>query len=306
MKLNIVYKDWLNSRKISDKIIEDFNLHSDGDRLVIPITNQHGVFLFNKYRRSPLDEKSPKYTYDKGGKLALLGFHECLDKKTVLWLEGELDALVAWSLNIPAVSGTGGALSVSQDWKQFFAEREVVICFDNDNAGGEGMVKALELAPHAKLMFLPDRPGIKDISDYVQNGGDLHALIKTARHFSSIEEILEDQAKRASVWQSTYFHDAYARRQEDYRKVAPTRERDPAIKDKLTRAKAFPIDSMLKFNHSGSTTCLWHSESEPSLHLYKDQNKCWCFGGCGRGYDAIDVYQKLHNCSFIEAVEALQ
>jgi hypothetical protein len=117
---------------------------------------------------------------------------------------------------------------------------------------------------------------------------------------------LEDQAKRASVWQSTYFHDAYARRQEDYRKVAPTRERDPAIKDKLTRAKAFPIDSMLKFNHSGSTTCLWHSESEPSLHLYKDQNKCWCFGGCGRGYDAIDVYQKLHNCSFIEAVEALQ
>jgi len=306
MQLNNVFKDWLHSRKISDKIIEDFNLYSERDRLVIPIHDKDGIFSFNKYRRHPLSESGPKYTYDKGGSLSLFGLHNALGSDTVLWCEGELDALVAWSLNIPAVSGTGGAMSIAEDWRPFFAERQVILCFDNDEAGGRGMAKALEVAPHSKVVFLPDRPGIKDISDYVAQGGDLHALLKTAKHLSSMEDITEDRAHRVSIFQSTHFHDAFITAHTEKYATREPIVRDPLIKDRIERAKTYPIRSLLPFNSSDSTRCLWHAEKEASLHYYENSNKCWCFGGCGRGYDVIDVYRKLHNCSFKEAIEALQ
>lgn len=307
MQLNKVFSDWLHARKITDAVIEMFELRVENDRLVIPVLNSHGIFLFNKYRRSPLSDEGPKYTYDKGGKLALYGADKIADKKTVLWCEGELDALVAWSVNIPAVSGTGGAMSISPQWIELFGNTniETIICFDNDPAGGEGMVKALELVPWAKVLFLPDKPGVKDISDYVAHGGNLNELVKSARTFSGVDDVLADKAERESKWMSVHFHTAYVKY---HTKPAPKarKERDPAIKDRVLRAKAYPIDELLQFNHSGSARCLFHNETEASLHYYKDQNKTWCFGGCGRGYDAIDIYQKLHNVSFMEAVKALQ
>jgi hypothetical protein len=300
-----IFTDFLNRRKITDKVIEDFSVHVSGDRLVIPVRLPDGTFSFNKYRRSPLSEEGPKYTYDKGGKLALYGAYEARDAERVLWVEGEMDALVAWSHNIPAVSGTGGAMSIGEEWRTFFADRDVTVCFDNDPAGGEGMAKALMLAPHAKVMFLPDRAGVKDISDYVTSGGDLAELLKTAKNFTCLEEVVADRAERAATWHSTYFHDAYIKMKT---KPAPKERapRDPQIKDKILRAKAYPIDEMVSFNGAGNARCLWHAEKTASLHYYREENKTWCFGGCGRGYDAIDVYMKLHHVGFKEAVKALQ
>lgn len=306
MQLNKVFSDWLHARKITDAVIEMFELRVENDRLVIPVIGRDGFFIFNKYRRSPLSDEGPKYTYDKGGKLALYGRIEAMGVKRVLWTEGELDTLVAWSCNIPAVSGTGGAMSIDDEWKNFFhPDMEIIICFDNDPAGGEGMVKALELVPWAKILFLPDKPGVKDISDYVAHGGNLNELVKSARTFSGLDDVMADKAERESKWMSVHFHTAYVKY---HTKPAPKarKERDPAIKDRVLRAKAYPIDELLQFNSSGSTRCLFHNETEASLHYYKEQNKTWCFGGCGRGYDAIDIYQKIHGVSFMEAVKKLQ
>lgn len=306
MQLNNVFSDWLHARKITDKVIEMFGLRVENDRLVIPVFGSDGIFIFNKYRRSPLSDEGPKYTYDKGGKLALFGQVESMGHAgPFLWTEGELDTLVAWSHNIPAFSGTGGAMSIDKNWDVFLGNKDVIICFDNDPAGGEGMVKALELIPTARVLFLPDKPGVKDISDYVSHGGNLNELIKSARTFSGIDEVVADRAERVSKWQSTYFHDAYIKHHTKPAKKerAP---RDPKIGDKVTRAKAYPIDELLTFNHHHKASCPFHSEATASLHYYREQNKTWCFGGCGRGYDAIDIYQKLNNCSFKEAVEKLQ
>lgn len=305
MKLNTLFIGWLHQRKISDTIIEKFGLHTLNERLVIPIKDFDGTFLFNKYRRSPLDENGPKYTYDRGGKLALYGAKEALNERRVLFVEGEADALVAWSHNIPAVSGTGGAMSIDKEWASFFADKEVIICFDNDPAGGEGMVKALEVAPHAKILFIPDKPNVKDISDYVAHGGNLHTLLGSAKHFSGIEDVRADMAERSSQWQSVHFHSAYIKHHTKPIRVSRAVP-DARLGDLLTRAKQFPITELVEFNSRGSTRCLWHSETEASLHYYPKQNKCWCFGGCGRGFDAIDVYQKLHGCGFKEAVNKLQ
>lgn len=306
MQLNNVFINWLKNRKISDEVIESFQLQTEGERLVIPVCNEHGIFSFNKYRRSPLVEYGSKYTYDKGGKVTLYGSDRIEGHSKVLITEGEIDTLVAWSANIPSVTSTGGALSFQAEWAELLKDKEVIICFDNDSAGGEGMVKTLSILPHAQVLFLPDRPGIKDISDFVSQGGNIHALLNTAKKLHSLEDVIEDRANRISLFQSTYFHDAYIKYHT--KPVIEKRERvvDSGTKDKIARAKEYPITELLPFNSSHNTRCLWHNERTASLHYYPQQNRCWCFGGCGRGYDAIDVYRKLNNVGFKDAVNALQ
>lgn len=306
MQLNIM-KDWMQRRKISDEVISEFKIHCGsnptfGECIVIPVCDDQGHFLFNKYRRNPTQDIKPKYLYDRGSKSALYGIHKAKDEKAILITEGEMDCLVAWSANIPAVSGTGGANTFLEEWGKYFIDKEVYICFDNDLAGGEGMVNALKVVPQAKIVFIPDRPGIKDISDYMQAGGDLNALLKTAKDLNTMEKVLEDRANRQSIWLSTFFHEAFVK--EHNKTVYIPRERDPNIKDKVLRAKDYPIDSFITFTRN-KAKCIWHNEKTESMHYYKDTNIVYCFG-CGKHGDAIDVYRQVHGCSFKEAIEKLQ
>lgn len=309
MQLNKVFQDWLNRRKISQKVIEDFKIEGgfnnilNGDCIVIPVSDENGNFLFNKYRRSPLDQVAPKYIYDKGGKVSLYGIDRVKNEKTILITEGEMDCLVAWSQNIPAVTSTGGSMSFQKEWADFFKDKEVILCFDNDPAGGEGMVRVLSIIQHAKILFIPDRAGVKDISDYVESGGSLNELIKTAKFLPSLEAIKENRADRISLWQSTYFHDAYIKEHEKPIKTAG--KKVVFETDRVLRAKLYPISELIDFT-SNKSRCLWHSEKSASLHYYKDTNTCYCFGMCGKVYDSIDVYRKIHNCSFNEAINNLQ
>lgn len=308
MQDNIIFKDWLSRRKISDSIISEFNVHwgsnpTFGECIVIPVHNENGKIIFNKYRRNPLQiDVKPKYLYDRGSKTALYGLHRIEDAKTVLVTEGEMDCLVAWSHNIPAVSGTGGANTFLEEWGKYFIDKEVILCFDNDLAGGEGMVNALKVIPHAKIVFIPDRAGVKDISDYVQNGGDLHSLLRTAVSLNTLEKVQEDKANRQSIWLSTFYHEAFIK--EHNKVVFEPRKRDQKITDKVLKAKDYPIDSMIEFNRN-KAKCIWHNEKDESMHYYVDSNTLYCFG-CGKFGDSIDVYKQIHNVSFKEAVEKLQ
>jgi len=299
--------DWLHRRKITNTVIEDFNVYwgtniTFGECIVIPIHDAIGNISFNKYRRNPLHDAKPKYLYDKGSSIVLYGAHKIKNEKTVLVTEGEFDALVAWSANIPAVSSTGGSLSFQSEWADLFKDKEVTLCFDNDLAGAEGMVKALKYIPHAKVVLIPDRPGVKDISDYVANGGDLRALIDTGKHFASIEQVAEDRANRVSLWLSTTFHDAYIK--EHSKPVYERKPRDPKITDKIERAKSYPIDELIEFKQN-KTHCIFHNEKTPSMVYYPKTNTCYCFG-CGKVADSIAVYRQINNCSFIEAIKKLQ
>lgn len=303
--MNKLFSDFLQKRKISQAVIEDFNIHSGenlqlGECIVIPIADADGNVIFNKYRRNPLDERKPKYVYDKGSSMHLFGWHKAKAEPTILVTEGEMDCLVAWSANVPAVSSTGGAMSFDPEWGKLFLGKEVILCFDNDDAGGMGMMRALKVIPHAKVLFLPDRPGIKDISDYVAGGGDLHALLKTAKFLHSLETVQENRAERASVWQNTFFHDAYIK--EHTKEVKPGKKRAD-VSDKILRAKAYPIDEMHEFKQN-KASCLWHSEKTASMTYFPRDNKVYCFG-CGAKADAIDMYRRLNNCSFNEAVAFL-
>lgn len=305
MQDNRVMYDWLTRRGITDSVISDFSIHWGthaviGDCIVIPVVNESGICTFNKYRRDPRIDAKPKYTYDQGGKVTLYGYWRAKDFDTILITEGEMDALVAWSAHIPAVSSTGGSLSFQSEWAQLLADKQVLLCFDNDEAGGKGLVRALSIVPHAKIVLLPDRPGIKDISDYVAGGGDLSELLRSAKHFSSIEDVIEDRSTRLALWQSTFFHDAYIPEHTTPSYVRKTSKDTTQIE----QAKTYPIPRLLTFKNR-SALCIFHSEKSPSLHYYPKTNTCYCFGGCGKAYDSIAIYRKLHDCSFKEAITFL-
>lgn len=298
-----IWRDWLHRRHITDGIIEDFGVHWGttpmGEGIVIPIFYENHVF--NKYRRDPLSDEKPKYMYDKGSKTALYGWERAKQYNQILVTEGELDCLVAWSANIPAVSSTSGSMTFLPEWAELLKDKEIILCFDNDAAGGEGMVRILGMIPTAKILFLPDRPGVKDISDYVQNGGDLNVLLKTARNFTSMEEIVNDRAERNSTWLSTHFHDAYTKK---YQEI-PRSRRKAESDDKIIKAKDYPISQLIKIPGSNSICCPFHNEKTPSCHYYERGNNLYCFGACGKGYDAIDVYMKVNGESFKSSVEWL-
>lgn len=299
-------KQWLLRRGITHEVIRMFGIrwgeHPQlGGCIFIPVFREDGAVAFNKYRRNPLDETKPKYIYDKGGKTTLYGWHLAKKEKRILITEGEMDALVAWSANIPAVSSTGGAMSFQDEWAELLKDKEVVICYDNDDAGAKGAVRTLSKIPHAKVLLIPEEVGIKDLSDYSARNGNIHDLLRTARHYLSIEEIKEEKARRASVWQSTRFHDAYI----DAHKVAVVSPSSSKTgpNSKLERAKAVPIINFLAFTNK-KALCIWHSERTPSLHYYSDKNKVYCWG-CGAHGDVIDVVRQIRGCSFKEAVDIL-
>lgn len=122
-----------------------------------------------------------------------------------------------------------------------------------------------------------------------------------------IDDIEEDKGERESLWESTFFHDAFLldqKKEREARKYANKPRKDYG--DDLQRAKSYPIHQLLKFDKQGNTRCIFHNEKTASLHYYPETNTCYCFGSCGKSFDAIDIYMKLHNVTFKEAVKKLK
>lgn len=303
--------DWLKRRGVSEDTIESFHIHTGNalgldNCLVIPIHNPDGTFSFNKYRRDPSDDRKPKYLYDKGGRVSLFGADHLSDTDTtVVITEGELDALVLWSRNIPAVSSTGGALSFQPEWVDLLNNKQVYVCLDNDDAGAEGMVKIHGYIPTARFVFIPEQAGVKDITDFIERGGDFARLMETALSYADETAIVNDMNRRSASWLPTRFHNAWIKRHHEQAQRTEFKGRSVVHDDRVLNAKAYPIANILKFNKLRKALCPFHKENTPSLHLYPKTNSTYCFGSCGKSYDSIAIYQKLHSVDFLTAVDDL-
>lgn len=71
----------------------------------------------------------------------------------------------------------------------------------------------------------------------------------------------------------------------------------------IQKAKDFPITQLLEFKH-GLTQCIFHNDSNPSMKYYQHQNKVHCFV-CNKSFDAIDIFMKINNLNFNEAIKRL-
>ncbi len=73
----------------------------------------------------------------------------------------------------------------------------------------------------------------------------------------------------------------------------------------IARAKEYPITELYEFNRSGTARCPFHSERTASFCYNKKNNTARCFGACQKTFDSIELYRRLNNVSFVEAVRNL-
>lgn len=321
-KLKKQIKEYLNERGISDFVLEDslISFNEYKNKITIPVLDKNKNVLFNKYRKNPFDNDdfTPKYTYDTGAKASLFNIHTIVDKdKPVIITEGEFDALCLTSAGIQAVSSTGGCGTFPVEWVEELKGYDIYICYDRDKAGIMGALKVQKLFPTAKIIMLPEFDG-KDITDYTKEFGLSNFLkLKTESWYiptGKVAKQYNDLANRALEFQ---------RQNPDYVLYTQNiiditlKERDENVRKKkklytlsegtgdITSAKRVPIDSIIEFSRDGFARCLFHDEKTSSMKYYKKDNKCHCFGQCGKSFDVIDIVKKLYNLSTLEAIKYL-
>lgn len=327
-------KNWLLARGISETVIDENNLKFEKDLLIIPIYDEKGSFLFNKYRRSPFVETGPKYTYAPGAAARLYMPASITNTGKMLIVEGELDALALVSHGYDAVSSTGGAGTFRKEWKAYLEGRQIYICYDNDTAGVAGTMRLLKLFPDARVVEIPETKGWKDISDFIAgNAAGLDALIEQAESWRLPPEISEapspKELKEGKSFCRTISDDLLIERQnrlkdgrsvafidklvevvvehyEDLLKKTTTKRGRPykLSSDALVNAKRVPITEYLQFDRQRKRVCIWHTEKTPSMVYYSKDNRVKCFG-CGRLGDVIDIVEQLHGLTKSEAIKKI-
>ena len=336
-------EQWLLDRGISKKIIETYLISYDGERIVIPLFDEEGNFLFNKYRRNPFQEDGAKYIYDKGASSVLYGFRPATHKTSeyLLWAdeiflcEGELDALALMSKNedVHAYSTTGGCGTFDPTWISSHIQK-VYICYDYDKAGIKGALNLNAILPNSKIIWLP-KEGM-DLTDFFVAGNSYEDFLELKENAESYEypvfppeefkykkqfdELIKYQKAKADDYLKVKRSLGQKRKntlhievliqmwlseaeKTEGRKKILNKPTKAQIENEVQRAKTVDIRTLIPFNHQGFAKCIFHNEKTASMKYYKD-NTFHCFG-CNKNGDAIDIVMKRDGLSFREALKKL-
>lgn len=275
-------ENWLLERGLTKWGIERARLRStQTGKLIIPIFDARGNFLYNKYRRNPRKSSGAKYTFDPGAVSTLYGL-SFLDKsqKSLVVCEGELDVLILMENGINAVCSTAGAATFKDEWFSLIQGYDTFFCFDNDAAGRNGLERVAQKHPEGKIrvISIPEELGNKaDVTDVILKRG-----------IGKFRELMRD---------FTYLQS----RQPEKKEVRVSINKRSG--SEVERARAYPIKNLVTFNERGYAKCIFHSERTPSMKIYAD-NHVYCFG-CSKHADAIAVVREMHNLSFEDAVKML-
>ena len=156
------------------------------NRLMFPVIDVRGDIV--GFGGRVLDKSEPKYmntpetiTYSK--RRILYGIH--LAKKTkrsnIILCEGNIDVITLHQAGFDnAVASMGTALTTEQTRLLSRYTKELVLCYDNDNAGRAATEKAIELLNNSeftvKVLNIPNRiedgqPVKQDVDDFIKNRG---------------------------------------------------------------------------------------------------------------------------------------
>jgi DNA primase len=289
-------------RGLSPPVIWNHQLGWNGSRITIPIFNRKNQLAFFKLARSPEGAgDEPKMLCWPAGECSaeLYGWEHLRSARParLVICEGEFDRLVLESRGIPAVTGTAGALVFPELWvKVLAAVPELFICFDRDDAGRTGARRVASLLPHARIVELPEAVG---------PGGDISdLLVRLGRSVGEFRMLLAD-AKPLPEGERT----PPSRLVESPLASNPARPGDL----RLERIKAaLPIEVIARqyvsFRSSGRTLvgkCIFHCDSQPSLVLYPDHGRFYCYG-CGAHGDVIQFLMEAECWDLPRALRELE
>jgi ribosomal protein L37AE/L43A len=140
---------YLHGRGIDDAAIQHFRLGvayiktgGGKERAVgIPYVDGETVLLV-KMRNLEEDKEKRRFQRTKGGESALFNAAGVRDRRRVVLVEGELDAISLWQSGITETASTslGAKGDVPQAWKEILADADdVVLWYDDDEAGDEAV-----------------------------------------------------------------------------------------------------------------------------------------------------------------------
>ena len=156
------------------------------NRLMLPVIDTRGDVV--GFGSRVIDNSEPKYmnttetiTYSKRRILYGLNLAKKTKRPNIILCEGNLDVVTLHQAGFDnAVASMGTALTVEQTRLLSRFTKELVLCYDNDNAGQLATQRALELLNNSeftvKVLKLPNRmvdgrPTKQDADDFIKNHG---------------------------------------------------------------------------------------------------------------------------------------
>lgn len=188
---------WMKSLKekrlINSETVRKFKLGLDRKRIIIPVFSQDEKRVLDLRKYDPFDTKGFKIISEKGYGCTRIYPEPNFDRDApLLFLEGEMDALLGNQLGFNAITITTGAVSrLPKKYLDLFRDREVVVCYDLDESGRLGARKRKQelfhYARHIDEIRLPDELGEGgDFTNYFQQGYTLDDFQKL------LTEIIQD------------------------------------------------------------------------------------------------------------------
>jgi len=156
------------------------------NRLMFPVIDIRGDVV--GFGGRVLDKSEPKYmntpetiTYSKRRVLYGMNLAKKTKRPNIILCEGNIDVITMHQAGFDnAVASMGTALTTEQTRLLSRFTKELILCYDNDNAGKEATRKAIELLENSefsvKVLKIPNRivdgQAVKqDVDDFIKNQG---------------------------------------------------------------------------------------------------------------------------------------
>ena len=126
--------------KITDEVISDLKLGCITNCLATPVFKNGALINVARYNINKIPDRV-KVEYNKNANTGdIIPFDIWKnDFRDTIICEGEKDMLIARSQGFNAITLTGGAqVTIQKDYLNYFKNRKVFICYDNDTAGKQG------------------------------------------------------------------------------------------------------------------------------------------------------------------------
>ena len=158
-------------RFITEDTCRKYEVTIQGNKHFYPLFDETGIHIANKVRRVDTKDFYTEGKVSSGTLFGQKGFAE--GGKYITLCEGEIDALSTYQMlgsKWPVVSvktgAAGAAKDAAKDYDFLTSFDNIIICFDNDDAGNKAAKKVAEvLSPKAKIMPMQ----YKDANDYLLN-----------------------------------------------------------------------------------------------------------------------------------------
>lgn len=156
-----------------------------------------------------------------------------------------------------------------------------------------------------------ERPRVRNALREWVNGSEFKEIRRTAL-LERIAQVKKTYLKlRTEKPELTYWHDQLVKKLEKELRSLTVKARVHLGKatelapERIAQAREYPISDLLPKTRGGANKpqlCPFHNDHRPSLNI---KNNFYYCHACQASGDTIDLYMKLNNCSFKEAVTAL-